>query len=207
MKLARFTLALSLLVPLSASAQERPRHRRHRDRFTNTISVGGTLVAGSPLGVAGAFLEYRPVRWVSASVGGGFGGTFGPAVAATLYVDPVVTRVWALGVAGSISHNFSYVHGEVMPGRPPLPDGTNWVSVELQTQLRPSRGWFIRLGVGYAFLLNTSDFHIASESELGQVSLPSFPVASPVDAVRAAARGDTFGTWFVHLDFAPAWRL
>jgi hypothetical protein len=206
MKLSRLLLALLLLFPAVASAQERPR-RRHRDRFSNTLSLGATLGAGSPLGVAGAFLEYRPVRWVSASVGGGFGGTFGPAVAATLYVDPIVTRVWALGVAGSISHNFSYVHGEVIPGRPPLPEGTNWASVELQSQIRPARGWFVRLGVGYAFLLNTSDFHIASESELGQVSLPSLPVASPVDAVRAAARGETFGTWFVHLDFAPAWRL
>ena len=89
----------------------------------------------------------------------------------------------------------------------PLPASTDWVSVEVQTQIRPERGWFVRFGVGYSFLLNGGAFAIASESELNQVSLPALPILSPIDAVRAAARNEQFGTWFVHVDIAPAWRL
>jgi hypothetical protein len=185
-----------------------PRRRVPRDRFASSLSVGGSAGVGSPLGFLGAFVEYRPWRWISVNAGGGLGGTFGPAVAASLYLDPIGTRGWALGAGVSFSHNFSYVHGTIIEGRPPLPAGTNWVSVELETQFRTSRHWFIRIGVGRAFMLDTQAFNIATAAELETISLPSIPGVSPVDAIRAAANNDNlFGTWFVHIDVAPSWRL
>src|SRR4051794_40017008 len=65
------------------------RHRILRDRWRNTISIGLTAGAGGPLGIVGGFVEYRPIKWVSGSVGAGMGGTFGPAVGGTLYIDPL----------------------------------------------------------------------------------------------------------------------
>ncbi len=195
----------------SASAETiapAPRHRRpRRDRWRNTISLGFTIGGGSPLGALGMFLEYRPIRWASLSAGGGFGGTFGPAVAGSAYIDPLVVGVFGLGVGASVSHNFSWVSGPIAPGRPSLPIGTNWVSVEIEAQIRPSRGVFVRLGVGRAFLLDTQAFNVGTEQELGLVNLPRFPVANPVDAVYAAARHEDFAIWYVHLDVAPTWRL
>lgn len=202
-------LAAAMTVAVSSAAHaDAPRARRpRRDRFRNTISLGASAGIGGPLGVAGAFLEYRPWSWIAISAGGGAGGSFGPAVAGTLYLDPIRTRGWALGIGGSVSHNFSIVTGEVIPGRRPLPGGTNWLSAEVQTQFRPSRHLFIRVGFGRAFLLDTQAFRIGTEAELNSVNLPAFPFATPIDAVRAAARNEAFGVWFVHVDIAPAWRL
>jgi hypothetical protein len=182
-------------------------HRRRRDRWSNTLSLGVTFGAGSPLGVLGAFLEYRPIRWVSASVGAGLGGTFGAAVGGTLYVDPIVTRVVALGVGASVSRNFAYRSGVVVQGFPPIPDHSDWFSIELESQIRPNRGLLVRIGVGYGFLLNGGDYNIATESELAYLNLPHIPVPSPIDALHAAARHENYGMWFVHLDLAPVWRL
>lgn len=173
-----------------------------RDRWRNTLSLGLSVGFSGPLGVLGAFVEYRPYRWVALSVGGGSGGTFGPAVAGSAYVDPLVLRAFSLGIGASWSHNFSLARGAIVPGRPNLPEGTNWASVELQAQLRPSRRVQLRLGVGRTFLLDTPSFRVASEAELSQVQLPTFPVPTPVDAVRAAARGEVFGLWYAHFDLA-----
>ncbi|MEI8255961.1 MAG: hypothetical protein WCJ30_09855 [Deltaproteobacteria bacterium] len=207
-------LLIALLVPIGAGAQATGepgaeaapvvRHRRpRRDRWRNTISLGFSVGGGSPLGALGMFLEYRPIRWASLSAGGGFGGTFGPAVAGSLYVDPLVVGVFGLGVGASVSHNFSWP----IPSPVALPASTNWVSVEVQMQIRPSRGVFLRLGVGRAFLLDTQSFNVGTEQELDAVHLPRFPVASPVDAMYSAARGEDFAIWYVHLDVAPTWRL
>ncbi len=181
--------------------------RVRRDRFANTLSLGLTMGAGSPLGWVGAFIEYRPIRWVAASAGGGFGGWFGPAFAGTVVVDPIGTRGWTLGAAVSLSHNFSWVQGQVVQGRSPLPAGTDWASVEVQTQIRPNRGMFLRFGIGRAFLLNTAAFRIVNEAELASIHLPTVPGTSPTDAIRAAARDEALGLWYVHLDIAINFRL
>jgi hypothetical protein len=210
-------LATVLISPAIARAQTTgveatgtaPRRRHHvrRDRWRNTISLGLTTGAGGPLGVVGGFLEYRPIRWVSASVGAGLGGSFGPAVGGTLYVDPIVTKYVSIGIAGSYSHNFSWRSGEVIPGRPPLPAFTNWLSAEVDVQIRPTRGMFLRLGFGRAFMLDTQSFRIGTEQELDEARLPRLFFSTPIDAMYAAARNEDFGVWFVHLDIATVWRL
>ena len=207
MRTVTILLAALLALPTSAAAEGRVRRRARRDRFTNTVSLGGTAGVGSPLGLLGAFVEYRPARWFALGGGGGLGGSFGPAAGATAYLDPIVTRGFAMGVGGSLSHNFSYVHGTVVEGRRPLPSGTNWASVEVEMQVRPSRHVFVRVGFGRGFLLDTAAFRLGSEAELAQVHLPTLPGVSPVDAIRAAARGEQLGVWFVHLDVAGVWRL
>lgn len=210
----RVVLALGLAlgaasVPLHADPLPVAHTRRHIDRFSGTWSLGASLGAGAPLGVAGAFLELRPARAISFDAGVGFGGSFGPSVAATAFVAPVTTRVFSPQVGVSLSHHFSYVHGVVVPGRAAMPSATNWLGVEVAAEFRPSRTMMFRLGVGRAFLLGTSAFALATQAEMS--SLPDNPVplpgATPYDAVRAAALGETLGVWFVHLDIAPTWRF
>ena len=201
-------VASSAAAPVTPTTPVAPRvHRPHRDRFRNTLSLGFTAGLASPLGVLGVFLEYRPIRWASISAGAGFGGTFGASVATSLYIDPIVVGPWALGVGGSYAHDFSYVSGVVVPGRPAIPSSTNWLSVELETQIRPTRGVFLRIGAGRAFLLDTQAFNIASVQELEAANLPVLPVSTPIDAMYAAARGQDFGMWFIHLDVAPTWQF
>ncbi len=183
------------------------RHRVRRDRWRNTLSLGLTTGAGGPLGVVGGFIEYRPIKWGSIAAGGGIGGSFGPAVGGTLYIDPLVTRYVSLGIAGSYSHNFAWRSGEVVPGRPGIPAHTNWLSAEVDIQVRPTRGMFLRLGAGRAFMLDTQAFNIATEQELDSANLPRFFFSTPIDAMYAAARHEDFGVWFVHLDIATTWRL
>ena len=207
-----FALTTSTVAQAQNAEPETPvlrarHHRVRRDRWRNTLSFGFSSGLGSPIGVAGAFLEYRPIRWTSASVGAGFGGAFGPSVAGSIYVDPIVTRVFALGVGGSFSHAFSWRSGEIVPGRAPLPPSTNWVSVEIEAQLRPTRGLFMRIGVGRAFLIDTQAFAIGTTQELDAANLPHLPFVTPVDAMYSAARHEDLGVWYVHFDIAPVWRL
>jgi len=194
--------ALCMLLPATAAATP-------RDRFAGTLSLGATVGAGSPRGIAGAFLELRPVRWLGFGGGGGFGGAFGPAVDGEVLLSPVGTRGWALDLGVAFSHNVSWVRGPVAPHHASLPNSTNWLSVEAASEFRPSHGLMVRVGVGHAWLLHPSDFAVATTSELSQLWLQihGVPGATPYDAVEAAAQGQGFGLWFVHVDIAPTWRL
>jgi hypothetical protein len=194
--------ALLLCVSSTAHAQT-----RHRDRWTQTIAVGGSGGVGGPLGLVGVFVEYRGWRYASLSVGVGAGGSFGPSAGATLSVDPISLRGFSLGVAVNASANLSIIRGEVIPTRPELPAWTAWVGAEAQMQFRPSRSTFFRLGGGYQWLLEVQRFRIASEDELANVMAPKLPFFTPFDAVVAAARGQSFGVPFVHLDLGIYWSL
>ncbi len=182
--------------------------RRPRDRFGRTISVGGTLGAGSPRGITGAFLSLRPVRWFGAEVGAGFGGAFGPGVDATVLVSPVGTRRWGLNVSGSLSRQFGWSRGPTTPDGRSLPLESTWVSLGVASEWRPSRGFMVRVGVGRAWLLNTSDWGTmrANELDRADMALAGLPGSTPLDAARAALAGERLGVWFVHIDVAPTWR-
>lgn len=187
---------------------ERPR-RRLVNRFAGTWSLGASVGAGSPLGLAGFFIEARPIRALSLGVGGGFGGSFGPSISAATYLSPYSTRVWSPQIGVSISHNIAWVSGEVIPDHAALPGSTDWVGVEIANEFRPSRSMLIRIGIGRAFLLSTSRFGVVSSAEVSNLPEDPAPVpgVTPFDAVRAAAAGDTLGVWFIHLDIAPTWRF
>jgi hypothetical protein len=201
--------ALCGLSAATASADPAPaRTRVARDRFQGTILLGASVGVGSPFGLAGGFLEVRPWRAFGVAVGGGAGGAFGPAVAATAVLAPFGGRAWALGVEGGLSHQFSYAQGLAMPDGRAMPPSTQWASVGGSIEVRPSRGLMLRVGAGRAWLLNTADFGVfrPAEVELAAQHFTPPPGATPFDAARAAHDGSLLGVWYVHVDIAPAWR-
>lgn len=189
----------------ATSASAAPTHRR--DRWTQTIAFGGTAGAGGPLGIVGMSLEYRGWRYASLAVGIGAGGSFGPAAGATLSIDPISLRGFSLGVALTGSVNLSIIRGEIVPTRPALPNWTAWVGGEAQMQFRPSRSSFFRIGGGYQWLLDVQRFRLASEAELANVTVPKLPIYTPYDAVVAAAKNESFGVPYVHIDLGIYWSL
>lgn len=221
---------LACLATSAATAQPRPRGRATasvriastapmappssaiprtvRDRFRGTVLIGATVGVGSPRGLAGGFIELRPWRALGVSVGGGAGGGFGPSLDVTALLAPIGGRLWALGVEGSYSHQFSYGAGLSMPDGRAMPTGSDWLSAGVTFELRPSRSLMIRVGVGRAWLMNTDDFGVLSRNELAYAeSLYSVvPGVNPLDAARASLDGETLSMWYAHFDIAPAWR-
>ena len=204
---ALLLLTLALAAPSVARADP-PRRRVARDYFRRTVSVGASVGVGSPLGLTGGFVEMRPWRALGASVGGGVGGNFGPSVMATVLVSPVGTRRWAIDLEASLAHHFSYELGRTLDDGRMLPGASNWVGLGVASEWRPSRGFLLRIAVGHAWLLDTSEYGVLQESELpaAQQAVALLPGATPVDAAIAARAGDTLGVWYVHLDLAPTWR-
>lgn len=205
-------LTLLALITAGASAHADPPrpHRRRvvRDHFRRTFSLGASVGVGSPLGLTGAFVELRPWRALGVSVGGGLGGNFGPAVAATVLVAPVGTRRWALGAEASFSHHVAYAQGRDLSGGRELPGSSNWVGLGVTSEWRPTRSLLLRIGVGHSWLLDTGGYGVLREGELPEAeqAIGFLPGATPVDAARAAITGDTLGVWYVHIDIAPSWR-
>lgn len=182
--------------------------RTVRDRFQRTVLIGATVGVGSPRGLAGGFIELRPWRAIGVSVGGGAGGGFGPSLDVTALVAPLGGRIWALGLEGSYSHQFSYGAGLSLPDGRTMPTGSDWLSAGVNFELRPSRTLMIRVGVGRAWLMNTSDFGLLTRNELtyAESVYNVVPGVTPLDAARAALDGETLSMWYAHVDIAPAWR-
>ncbi|MFO0563290.1 MAG: hypothetical protein U0269_35030 [Polyangiales bacterium] len=191
-----------------ASAESVARVRRaRRDRWGMTFAWGGSLGVAGPLGLAGTFVEFRPFRYMGFNAGVGGGGSFGPAVGGWVSVDPLSFRTWSLGVVGNASMNISIIRGTPVTGRAELPNVTAWLGVGAQVQFRPSRSTFVRLSGGYQWLLDVQRFRVASDSELTAAGLPSFFFQTPFDAMRAAARNESYGLPYVSIELGTYWRL
>jgi hypothetical protein len=208
-KLTVYGALLGACVSSAAWANPPPaRPRVLRDRFRGTVLVGATVGVGSPMGFGGGFVELRPWRAFGISVGGGVGGAFGPALAVSTLFAPIGGRLWALGVEGAFSRQFSYGRDLATPDGRTMPAGSNWLSAGVAIEVRPSRNLMLRVGVGRSWLLNTADFGVFRPDEIAWVAqnYTAPPGASPLDAARAAHGDDTLGVWYCHLDVAPAWR-
>ncbi|MEZ4392316.1 MAG: hypothetical protein R3A48_14600 [Polyangiales bacterium] len=192
---------------LNARAESPPRP----DRFARAFSVGASLGVGGPRGVAGTFIELRPWRALAVSVGAGLGGAFGPGFDATITLTPVGTAGWVLGASTSLSRQImwttSYAGLQAPSGRS-LPGHSDWASLAVVNELRPSSSMMIRVSVGRSWMLNTSGFNLVPAQQLALVDAvdPGLPGVTPLDAVRSAARGEGLGVWFVQVDIAPSWR-
>lgn len=209
----RVALALAgavLLATSSALAQTAPRRAREASRFGSSFSVGASVGVGGPRGLAGAFIELRPWRALGIGGGMGLGGAFGPSFDATAVFTPIGTTGWSFGVSGSYSRQITWSRKldgvQLISGRE-VPAGSNWLSAAVVNEFRPSRSFMLRLSVGRAWLMNTSDFNVVRPEELPILDTldPPFPGTTPIDAARAASRGETLGVWFVQVEVAPAW--
>lgn len=172
-----------------------------------TLAWGGSVGVAGPLGLVGTFVEFRPWRYIGVGAGLGAGGSFGPAAGGWLSIDPISLRAVTIGVNANASMNLALVRGSVIPGRPEFPTVSGWVGVGGQVQIRPSRSLFVRLGGGYQWLLDVQRYRMGTDNELIAAGLPQFFFATPLDAVRAAARNEGFGLPYAHIDFGTYWRL
>jgi hypothetical protein len=186
----------------------RARVRTHRNRFDRTILAGVSTGIGSPSGFGGVFVEMRFTRTFGLSVGGGAGGGFGPAINVGTVFTPLGGTSWAVGLEGYFSRQFSYARDLGIPGGRVMPAGSNWLSLGAVTEFRPTRTTMLRVGAGYSWLTNTSDFGILSREEINYVAAnySVFPGKTPLDAARASLADETLGVWYIHIDFAPSWR-
>lgn len=163
--------------------------------------------AGGPLGLAGTWVEFRPWRYMGFNVGVGGGGSFGPAIAASVSIDPLSFRAWSLGVSANASMNFSIIRGAPITGRASLPDTTGWLGGGVVLHVRPTRTTFLRFVGGYSWLLDVQRFAIATDNELASAGVPSLFFPTPFDAVRAAGRNEPYGMPYGAIELGTYWRL
>ncbi len=172
-----------------------------------TLSWGGSAGVAGPLGLVGTYVEFRPWRYVGIAGGVGGGGSFGPAAGAWLSIDPISLRAVSLGVDANASMNLALVQTSVIPGRPNFPAVSGWLGVGAHVQIRPNRSVFVRIGGGYQWLLDVQRYRMGTDNELAAAGLPEFFFATPIDAVRAAARNESYGLPYAHIDFGTYWKL
>lgn len=211
MKNLRWALALGVAVSLGATtagATPRRQHRAPRDRFGSTLMVGFSSGVGSPRGVLGAFVEYRPWAALGLAAGGGVGGTFGGGVDGTLLLSPFGGRSWRFDLTASYSRNFSYVRLGLPDGRS-LPMQSDWISAGAAVEFRSANGVMLRLGGGRAFLRDTSAFGALRSEEVTvmQNHMPQLPGGTPVDAAASASRGEDFAVWYGSVDVGFSFSL
>lgn len=195
--------------PVRTWADPRPlRPRNVRDHFRGTVAVATTLGVGSPHGFGGCFVELRPWRAFGLALGGGAGGAFGPSLAVSTLVAPLGGRVWALGVEGALTRNFTYGADATTPDGRSLPAASHWLSSGVVFEVRPVRNVMLRAGFGRAWLLDTRAFGVFHRDELDLLAqnYRAPPGSNPLDAARAAHDDRTLAIWYVHLDIGLAWR-
>jgi hypothetical protein len=199
---------LNIMSSVAYANPSRTPTRSRRNRFDRTLLVGVSTGIGSPSGFGGVFVEMRFARAFGLSIGGGAGGAFGPAVHVGTVFTPLGGTSWAIGAEGYFSRQFSYARDVGIPGGRVMPAGSNWLSLGAVTEFRPTRTTMLRVGAGYSWLTNTSDFGILSREEINYVAAnyTTFPGKTPLDAARASLASETLGVWYVHIDFAPTWR-
>lgn len=207
----RGALALGMAVWLGAAAVEanpRRAHRPARDRFGSTLMVGFSSGVGSPRGVLGAFVEYRPFAALGLAVGGGVGGTFGAGVDGTVLLSPFGGRSWRFDLTASYSRNFSYLRLGLPDGRS-LPMESDWISAGAAIEFRSASGVMLRLGGGRAFLRDPSNYNVLHGTELSvmQNHAPDLPGSTPLDAAASASRGEDFGVWYGSIDVGFSFSL
>lgn len=212
MSTLRGAAALCALVLFGASTAEAvPRRARRapaRDRFGSTLLIGFSNGVGTPRGVLGTFLEYRPWAAVGVAVGAGLGGTFGGSVDGTLIVSPFGGRAWRFDLTASYSRNYSYIRLGLPDGRS-LPMESDWISAGAAIEFRNQRGVMFRLNGGRTFLRDTSAYGVLDAAEVGimQNYVPHIPGNNPVDAVSSALRGEDFAVWYASVEVGFAFSL
>jgi hypothetical protein len=200
--------ALVLLGASTAEATPRRGRRAPRDRFGSTLTFGFSNGVGSPRGVLGGFLEFRPWAAVGVAVGAGLGGTFGGAVDATVLLSPFGGRGWRFDLTASYSRNYSYVRLGLPDGRS-LPMQSDWVSAGAALEFRNARGVMFRLNGGRSFLRDPSAYGVLRPEELNTMQdyVPDIPGRNPVDAAANALQGGSFGVWYASVDVGFSFSL
>lgn len=167
--------------------------------WNRRFAIGATVGVGSPLGLAGAWLDVNVSRWVGITGGAGLGGTFGPAVGFGIQGRLGFWDRWGVYTGIGLSTNFTLQQYLTHPALR-APSNSWWTNFEAGVEYRARSGVLVRGGVGYALLLNTGDFE--NRESMGYYG-PRGNVAvgyDPVSAADAHDQGLAFGMLYTHLD-------
>lgn len=163
------------------------------------VGLGATVGIGSPLGLFGAFVDVNVVPAFGLTLGGGAGGTFGPALGATANFRPLRAGRFAGYVGAGVSTNFlpdAYRNSASIQ----VPANAWWFNVEVGAEYRSASGLALRLGVGLAPLLNTGAFtNVEYRNFYGPQSNTDVGW-DPVSAADAHDVGRALTVPYVHLD-------
>ncbi len=163
------------------------------------LGLGATVGAGSPLGVFGAFADINIVPVFGLTLGGGAGGTFGPAIGGTANFRPLRAGHFAGYVGAGVSTNFL---PDPYRNNPSIQVPTNawWFNLEVGAEYRSTGGLALRLGVGIAPLLNTGAFtNVEYQNFYGPQSNTAVGW-DPVSAADAHDLGRGLAIPYIHLD-------
>jgi hypothetical protein len=162
-----------------------------------TVGVLGGF--GAPEGYGGAALGFEPNRWLSFELGGGSGGSFGPAAAETVRVGIPVGPSQRIGVGVGASQNFLIKNPE-LANAPPV---AYFLNPEMFDDIRSKIGLGIRFSAGIGVLLNGASYRNlcevpapsassapgAAETEPSACPAPSPFMHTPLSAAENADQG------------------
>lgn len=195
-------------MPTWADLQPSPRVEPVIVREGRTV-LGAGLGLGSPYGHVGAYLDHQFSRRLSAEMGGGYSGTFGPAVGAMLRtgVYPSGTSFLSLGLGFSVNFtDFDYATNCTFatasrrctsPSTPRMASGSanaTWLNVGVAHDIAWESGWGMRYGLGIGFLTNPGQFPRALDCPVDETG------ARPCGVGVAEAQGATYYTFYLHID-------
>ncbi|MEI8254485.1 MAG: hypothetical protein WCJ30_02310 [Deltaproteobacteria bacterium] len=163
------------------------------------LGLGATVGVGSPLGLFGAFAEINIVPMFGLTLGGGAGGTFGPALGGTLNFRPLRAGHFAGYVGAGVSTNFLPEQYRTSPSIQ-VPANAWWFNLEIGAEYRSATGLALRLGVGVAPLMNTGAFtNVAYQNFYGPQSNTDVGW-DPVSAADAHDLGRGLAVPYLHFD-------
>ena len=187
------------LVTVTPRTPPRDERAEFARRWRSHLGLGVTVGAGSPLGVIGGFVEANFHPAIGLMIGGGSGGTFGPAIGGTVHVRPFRIDGFAPYIALGFSTNFIPAQYHSDPSLV-APANAWWINLELGAEYRLPRNFALRLGVGWAILLNTGAF---TNQQVGPQYGPLSNTElgwDPVSAADSHDEGHALGFPFAHLD-------
>ncbi len=117
-----------------------------------TVGVAGGF--GAPEGYGGAAFGFEPNRWLSFELGGGSGGSFGPATAETVRVGIPIGSSQRIGLGVGASQNF-LIKNPQLANAPPV---AYFVNPEMFDDIRSKIGFGIRFSAGIGVLLNGASY-------------------------------------------------
>ncbi|MDP3273948.1 MAG: hypothetical protein Q8Q09_02055 [Deltaproteobacteria bacterium] len=158
-------------------------------RYNRGLVIGLQLGAGSPVGMAGAWIEAGIHRAIAARAAVGIDANFGPVIELGALARPWRFGAWAPVLGLSFSSSFVSQDYNDRPGLR-VPANSFWLQPNAGIELRVGAGFVLRASVGASVMLNTGAFsNVAQNGWYGPVYVPDIIGQSPFSAADAHDRG------------------
>jgi len=161
---ALFALALALVAPRVAAADQPPPPDRFRDR---PQALSGVLGAGAPTGILGVEYEHALAPWLAVAGGAGMGAV-SPQASAMARVRAAGERN-AAGIGLGASYGGARVENfDILgPGSHDVLRGAVWLNSELFVERRTATGLVLRLEGGAGRSVRTASCQHVEEAGTG----------------------------------------